>query len=134
MAGISSDGRKSYVDEDGNPVIIDTQGQIVDVIVESEGGEEPSAAQNSQTPSRLTAEDGGVSSPSSNTPEKSDSSTEIDNPSPAPTTESPSEVGPTANGSVDMTDGGGPGSPTAATEPSDQDSTDDPMSSTPTES
>lgn len=110
MASVSSTGRVSYVDEDGNPVIIETQAPIAAPVEEGDSPSAPTTA----------AEDGTDSSPSSPTLGKSESSTDTGSLSPAPTTENPSAQDPTASGTASSTAGSGEASPTPATESSEQ--------------
>ena len=123
MPSVKSDGRVSWINEQGNPVIAEIQDHVaVNPVAQlSDVCDECREFQAGGVPSQPTTPEAGTdSSASSPTPEKSETSTDTDSPSPAPAAASLSAADQPTSGTASSTDGDGPDSPTPPTEDSDQ--------------
>lgn len=119
MPSVKSDGRVSWINEQGNPVIAEIQDHVIvnPVAQLSDVCDECREFQAGGVPSRPTTPEAGTdSSASLPTPEKSESSTDTDSPSPAPGAVSHSEAGQPTSGTASSTDGDGPDRSTPLTE------------------
>lgn len=110
MPSVKSDGRVSWINEQGNPVIAEIQDHVIvnPVAQLSDVCDECREFQAGGVPSQPTTPEAGTdSSASLPTPEKSESSTDIDSLSPALDAASHSEADPPTSGIASSTDGDG---------------------------